>query len=128
METVEKIDEVGQRHGLLMMNVFHAGDGNLHPLMSFDAAEPGALERVEAAGKDLIEVCVAMGGFAVGRARDRLGETRVHALGVQRSGPRRPGPATEAFDPEGCLNPDKILPEGARCFDFGRPPPVGAWV
>ena len=128
VETVEKIDEVGQRHGLLMMNVFHAGDGNLHPLMSFDAAEPGALERVEAAGKDLIEVCVAMGGSLSGEHGIGLEKREFMPLVFNEADLDAQARLREAFDPEGCLNPDKILPEGARCFDFGRPPPVGVWV
>lgn len=128
VETIEKVDEVAERHGLLMMNVFHAGDGNLHPLMSFDASVPGMLERVEEAGKELIEICVAMGGALSGEHGIGLEKKDFMHLVFDESGLDAQARIREAFDPEGLLNPGKVLPEGARCFDFGKPPPAGAWV
>jgi glycolate oxidase len=66
VETMAKVYEIGARHDLTMMNVFHAGDGNLHPLMMFDATEPGMMDRVQAAADELVEVCVAAGGVLSG--------------------------------------------------------------
>ena len=128
VETVEKVDEVAERYGLLMMHVFHAGDGNLHPLMSFDASVPGMLERVEAAGKDMIEICVAMGGTLSGEHGIGLEKKDFMPLVFDETALDAQARIREAFDPGGLLNPGKVLPEGARCFDFGKPPPAGAWV
>lgn len=128
VETVEKVDEVAERYGLLMMHVFHAGDGNLHPLMSFDASVPGMLERVEAAGKDMIEICVAMGGTLSGEHGIGLEKKDFMPLVFDETALDAQARIREAFDPGGLLNPGKVLPEGSRCFDFGKPPPAGAWV
>ena len=66
VEVLAEVYRIGERHGLTMLNVFHAGDGNLHPLMAFDGSEPGMLERVKAAADELVEVCVAAGGVLSG--------------------------------------------------------------
>ena len=127
-ETVKQLYAISDRHRIPMLNVFHAGDGNLHPLMSFDASEPGVLERVEAAGNDLIKVCVAMGGSLSGEHGIGLEKRDFMPLVFDDVALDAQARVREALDPDGRLNPDKILPEGSRCFDFGRPPPVGAWV
>lgn len=128
VEAVEQVYEISKRHDIPMLNVFHAGDGNLHPLMTFDASIPGMMERVEAAGKDLIEVCVAVGGSLSGEHGIGLEKKAYMPLVFDREGLDAQARVREAFDPDDRLNPGKILPEGSRCFDFGRPPPVGAWV
>ena len=128
VEAIRKVDEIAEQHGLLMMQVFHAGDGNLHPLMSFDASEPGMLERVEAAGKDLIEFCVAVGGSLSGEHGIGLEKRDFMHLVFNEADLDAQARIREAFDPEGLLNPGKVIPEGSRCFDFGKPPPAGAWV
>ena len=128
VETIRKVDEIAEQHGLLMMQVFHAGDGNLHPLMSFDASEPGMLERVEAAGKDLIEFCVAVGGSLSGEHGIGLEKRDFMHLVFNEADLDAQARIREAFDPEGLFNPGKVIPEGSRCFDFGKPPPPGAWV
>ena len=128
VETIRKVDEIAEQHGLLMMQVFHAGDGNLHPLMSFDASEPGMLERVEAAGKDLIEFCVAVGGSLSGEHGIGLEKRDFMPLVFNEADLDAQARIREAFDPEGLFNPGKVIPEGSRCFDFGKPPPPGAWV
>ena len=128
VEAVKQVYEISDRHGIPMLNVFHAGDGNLHPLMSFDASIPGMLERVEAAGKDLIEACVAVGGSLSGEHGIGLEKREYMPLVFNETDLDAQARVQEAFDPDGRLNPDKVLPKGSRCFDFGRPPPVGAWV
>ena len=128
VETIRKVDEIAEQHGLLMMQVFHAGDGNLHPLMSFDASEPGMLERVEAAGKDLIEFCVAVGGSLSGEHGIGLEKRDFMPLVFNEADLDAQARIREAFDPEGLFNPGKVIPEGSRCFDFGKPPPPGAWI
>ncbi len=131
VETMTEVQEIADRHGLDVYNVFHAGDGNLHPLISFDASEPGLLEKVQRAGEEMVAACLRHGGALSGE----------HGIGLEKRDLMRASFSEldldaqarlkEAFDPTGVFNPAKILPEGSRCFDFGgirRPIPEGAWV
>lgn len=128
VEAVKEVYVIGERHGIPMLNVFHAGDGNLHPLMTFDASQPGVLDRVHAAGDDLIKACVAVGGSLSGEHGIGLEKRDYMPLIFDKAGLDAQARVREAFDPQGRMNPGKILPEGSRCFDFGRPPPPGAWI
>ncbi len=128
VEMMRNIYEIAERHQITMLNVFHAGDGNLHPLMSFDASEEGVIERVKAAADELLAICVALGGSLSGEhgigleKRDSMGLVfNEYDLDAQAR-------ISEAFDPDGSMNPNKVLPSGSRCFDFGRPIPEGTWV
>ncbi|HJR87478.1 MAG TPA: FAD-linked oxidase C-terminal domain-containing protein, partial [Acidimicrobiia bacterium] len=128
VETMNKVYEIGRRHDLLMMNVFHAGDGNLHPLMMFDASEPGMIERVQAAADELVEVCVAAGGalsgeHGIGREKRDLMPLMFNTADLDAQARIK-----ETFDPFGRFNPGKILPAGSRCFDQSGTLPPGAWV
>jgi glycolate oxidase len=124
---LRQVDEIAARHGLTMMNVFHAGDGNLHPLIVFDAREAGVMDRVLAAGAEIVEACVAAGGVLSGE----------HGIGIEKRDymPMIFGPddldaqarLRSAFDPDGVANPQKVLPAGARCGDLQRVP-EGAWI
>lgn len=128
VETMREVYEIGERYGLTMMNVFHAGDGNLHPLMMFDASEPGALERVHAAADELVELCVRNGGVLSGEhgiGKEKRDLMHLMFTPVDLDAQAR---IKEAFDPDGRFNPEKVLPAGSRCFDFGRPIPEGAWI
>ena len=89
-EVLVGVYAIAERHGLIVTNVFHAGDGNLHPLFSFDRTVPGTLERVLEASDEVVRLCVDAGGALVRRTRDRPGEARLHAADVQRG---RPGGA-----------------------------------
>ena len=119
--------EIAARHELRLGNVFHAGDGNLHPLILFDKREPGVMDRVLAAGKEIIEVCVAAGGMLTGEhgigleKRDYMGLVFTAADLEAQSWLRR------AFDPDEACNPWKVLPAGSRCGDLQSVPP-GAWI
>ena len=114
-----EIDALSQHHDLAVANVFHAGDGNLHPLILFDAGKDGELERAEAFGAAILEACVAAGGTVTGE----------HGVGVEKLGPMCSQFATAeleafhalkaAFDPDGLLNPGKAVPTLARCADYG---------
>ena len=110
VEAMRQVYEIGERHGITMMNVFHAGDGNLHPLMAFDASEPGRLETVKAAADELLQVCRRKGRCPVGGARDRDRETPPDAAAVHRRGPGRPSPG------QGSLRRSKEYSTRARCF------------
>ena len=128
VETMEEVYRIGDRHGLTMLNVFHAGDGNLHPLMAFDASEPGMLEKVQAAADELVELCVKMGGalsgeHGIGREKRDLMPLMFNVADLDAQ-----ARVKEAFDPTGLFNPGKVLPMGSRCFDVGGKVPEGAWV
>lgn len=128
VETMEEVYRIGERHGLVMMNVFHAGDGNLHPLMTFDAAEPGALERVHAASEELVSLSVDNGGALSGEHGIGLEKRDLMPLMFSAVDLDAQARVKEALDPDGVFNPDKVLPRGSRCFDFGRPLPEGVWI
>jgi len=123
------IYEIAERHGLLVVNVFHAGDGNLHPLLLFDGRERGALERVHAAGREIVEISLASGGVLSGE----------HGIGVEKRDfmPLQFGAADldhqnrlrRAFDPACRANPGKVLPSGHSCADIQalERVPAGVW-
>jgi glycolate oxidase len=128
VETMEEVYRIGEKHGLAMMNVFHAGDGNLHPLMTFDATEPGALERVHAASEELVALSVDNGGALSGEHGIGIEKRDLMPLMFSAVDLDAQARVKEALDPGGVFNPDKVLPRGSRCFDFGRPIPEGAWI
>ena len=112
--------ELSQKYGLRVANVFHAGDGNLHPLILYDANEPGELERAEAFGADILRLCVKVGGVLTGEhgvgveKRDLMGEMfNEDDLDQQMR-------VKCAFDPTHLLNPGKVFPQLRRCAELGR--------
>jgi glycolate oxidase len=129
VEVLEKIYRIADVHNLIAINVFHAGDGNLHPILAYDSREPGVLERVHAAGRAIITASIEAGGVLSGEhgigleKRDYMGMLfSEHDMATQDL-------IREAFDPEGLANPLKVLPSGSRCSDsFGQHVPEGAWV
>ena len=130
-ETMEEIEAIADRYELAVYNVLHAGDGNLHPLMAFDASDPVMMDKVHRAGEEMVAACLRRGGALSGE----------HGIGLEKRDMMRAdfseldldaqARLKEAFDPAGIFNPAKVLPEGSRCFDFGgarREIPDGAWV
>jgi len=130
VQVLGQIYEIADRHDLLVMNVFHAGDGNLHPLLVYDGREPGVLDRVHRAGAEIVEASLAAGGALSGE----------HGIGLEKIKfmERMFSPADldaqrrlrDVFDPDGASNPGKVLPMGASCADIQglRAMPDGAWV
>jgi glycolate oxidase len=118
VEVLSQVYAIADRYDLQMLNVFHAGDGNLHPLVAFDREVPGMLERVEAAAREMVEVSIAAGGSLSGE--HGVGMEKRDLMGLVFSPLDLDAQARlrEAFDPDGILNPKKILPEGSRCYDF----------
>ena len=114
------IGEMGRKHRLRCVNVFHAGDGNLHPLILFDANEPSELHRAEAFGADILELSVAMGGTVTGE--HGVGVEKLGSMCVQFSPAEREQMLAlkRAFDPEGLLNPGKVIPTLVRCAEGGK--------
>ena len=119
-EVLGRIGELSSQYGLQVVNVFHAGDGNLHPLIMFDANIPGELERVEELGAKILTLCVEVGGVLTGE----------HGVGVEKRD-LMPTMFTEsdmqqqqrlkcAFDPDHLLNPGKVFPELHRCAELGQ--------
>ena len=130
VEAMAEVYAIGEKYGLEMMNVFHAGDGNLHPLMVFDGSEPGMLDKVHAAANELVEMCVSKGGVLSGEHGIGKEKRDLMPLMFDEYALDAQARVKEAFDPDGVFNPEKILPKGSRCFDFGRtvPVPDGVWV
>ncbi len=114
------IAQMETKYGLRCCNVFHAGDGNLHPLILFDANDPDQLHRAEAFGADILETSVAMGGTVTGE--HGVGVEKLNSMCVQFS-PDEIGQMQAlkaAFDPHELLNPGKVLPTLHRCAEYGR--------
>ncbi|HEY1726261.1 MAG TPA: FAD-linked oxidase C-terminal domain-containing protein [Steroidobacteraceae bacterium] len=117
---LKAIEQMEQRHGLKCMNVFHAGDGNLHPLVLFDANRAGEWERADRFGADILELCVQLGGTITGE--HGVGVEKLNSMCVQFSAAERAAffAVKRAFDPPGLLNPGKGIPTLARCAEYGR--------
>ena len=119
-EILTRMTKMSEKYGLRVANVFHAGDGNLHPLILFDANQPGELDRAEAFGADILKACVELGGVLTGE----------HGVGVEKRD-LMPEMFSEtdlnqqmrvkcAWDPKGLLNPGKVFPTLHRCAELGR--------
>jgi glycolate oxidase len=117
-EVLTGVYAIAERHGLIVTNVFHAGDGNLHPLFSFDRRVPGTLERVLAASDELVRMCVEAGGALSGEHGIGLEKRDFMSLMFTPDDLSAQACVRSAFDPDGVMNPQKILPDGARCGDF----------
>jgi len=113
------IEELSGQFGLRVANVFHAGDGNMHPLILFDANQPGELERAEALGAKILELCVAVGGSITGE--HGVGREKINQMCAQFSSEEITlfHAVKHAFDPQGLLNPGKNIPTLHRCAEFG---------
>lgn len=118
-EVLERISVLSGEYGLPVVNVFHAGDGNLHPLVLYDVGQPGQLERAETLGGRILEVCVEVGGTVTGE--HGVGVEKINQMCVQFSEAelRQFHAVKAAFDPEGLLNPGKAVPTLRRCAEFG---------
>lgn len=119
-EMLSSIQDMEKRYGLRCINVFHAGDGNLHPLILFDANLPGELERAEAFGAEILELSVALGGTITGE--HGVGIEKIDQMCSQFGEAERTQffRVKEAFDPPGLLNPGKAIPSLHRCAEYGR--------
>ena len=117
---LEEIERMEEHYQLRCMNVFHAGDGNLHPVILFDAGEPGSWERAERFGAQILELCVELGGTITGE--HGVGIEKINSMCVQFSPAERAAffAVKEAFDPAALLNPGKLIPTLARCAEYGR--------
>jgi len=117
---LKAIETMEQTHRLRCMNVFHAGDGNLHPLILFDANAPGEWERADLFGAEILELCVKLGGTITGE--HGVGIEKINSMCVQFSPRERAAffAVKKAFDPLGLLNPGKAIPTLNRCAEYGK--------
>ena len=117
VEVLIGVYEIAARHELIVTNVFHAGDGNLHPLLSFDRSVPGTLERVLRASEEIVRLCVEAGGALSGEHGIGLEKRDFMPLVFSAEDLSAQACVRSAFDAEGRMNPQKVLPDGARCGD-----------
>jgi glycolate oxidase len=127
VDVLRRVYEIAAEQRLTMMNVFHAGDGNLHPLIVFDAREPGIWERVHEAGDEILRTCVAAGGVLSGEHGIGLEKRDAMPMIFTPDDLDLQARLRDAFDPAGLANPDKVLPRGSRCGEVRRAP-EGTWV
>ncbi len=128
-----QIQAIAARYGVVVANVFHAGDGNLHPMICYDERVPGEFERALEANEEILHACIALGGTVTGE----------HGVGMDKAEklPLLFGPedlevmraVRRVFDPRGLMNPGKVLPSGEHACapvgaGAGRPVPAGMWV
>jgi glycolate oxidase len=119
-EVLKRMRELSAHYGLRVANVFHAGDGNLHPLILYDANNPGELEKAEELGADILRLCVEVGGVLTGE--HGVGVEKRDLMGVMFSEAdlQQQERVKCAFDPEALLNPGKMFPRLHRCAELGR--------
>jgi glycolate oxidase subunit GlcD len=122
VETLREIQAIGERHGITMSNVFHAGDGNLHPNISFDGRDAEERARVEQAGHEILALCVRMGGSITGEhgvGAEKLDHVPLMFTDDDLEVMAR---ARAAFDPHGLSNPGKVLPARSACAETSKWP------
>ncbi len=117
---LKAINEMELKYELRCMNVFHAGDGNLHPLILFDSNDAAEWQRAELFGADILELCVELGGTVTGE--HGVGIEKINSMCVQFSEAEREAffAVKRAFDPAGLLNPGKVIPTLVRCAEYGK--------
>ena len=118
-EMLTAISAMESKYGLGCANVFHAGDGNLHPLIMFDANVPGELEKAEQFGAEILELSVSLGGSITGE--HGIGAEKINQMCIQYSSDELESfrAIKRAFDPAGLLNPGKAIPTLHRCAEYG---------
>ncbi len=118
-DVMDEVVEIARRHDIIVLNVFHAGDGNLHPLLVFDRRERGVSERVHQAGREIIEASIRAGGVLSGEHGIGLEKRDYMGLLFSPNDLAHQSIARHVFDPEGRCNPMKVLPGGSRCREVG---------
>jgi glycolate oxidase len=116
---LKRTEELSAKYALRCANVFHAGDGNMHPLILYDANVPGELERTEQFAADILELCIEVGGTITGE--HGVGIEKINQMCVQFRSPElmQFHAVKAAFDPPGLLNPGKMVPTLHRCAEYG---------
>jgi glycolate oxidase len=119
-EVLARMREMSNRYGLRVANVFHAGDGNLHPLILYDANKPGELEQAEDFGAEILRLCVEVGGVLTGEHGVGVEKRDLMPVMFSESDLNQQQRLKCAFDAKGLLNPGKVFPQLHRCAELGR--------
>jgi len=119
-EVLARIRGLSDGYGLAVANVLHAGDGNLHPLILYDANKPGEIERAEAFGADILRLCVEVGGVLTGEHGVGVEKRDLMSTVFDESDLAHQQRLKCAFDPDGLLNPGKVFPQLHSCAELGR--------
>jgi len=131
-QTLRQIGEIGKKYGFEIGNIFHAGDGNLHPIILFDARDKEQFRRAAAAADEVVKLCVEMGGSITGEHGVGMEKDRLMPLLFSEADLELMRRVRDAFNPAGLLNPGKIFPAGKGCGEIRtRPlaePGKGAWI
>jgi glycolate oxidase len=117
---LHRMREMSAHYGLRVANVFHAGDGNLHPLILYDANQPGELERAEELGADILKLCVEVGGVLTGEHGVGVEKRDLMPVMFNEDDLNQQQRVKCAFDPSQILNPGKVFPQLHRCAELGR--------
>jgi glycolate oxidase len=127
-EALTKAHEIAGGHGLRVATVCHAGDGNIHPLLLFTTKDADEVARCSKAGREILEMCVAMGGSLTGE--HGIGGEKRELLGLQYDAPTIAlfSRVREAFDPHGIMNPGKLFPTGTGGLPLGEKPARAGWL
>ncbi len=131
-EIMREMQAIQARYGLVLANVFHAGDGNLHPMICYDERKPGELERAQQVNEELLRACLALGGTVTGEHGVGLDKAKNLPHQFAESDLNFMARLRRVFDPDGIMNPDKLLPAHPACGEGFRPArpeiPRGAWI
>jgi len=114
-EVLDEIYRIGERHDLIVANVFHAGDGNLHPNISFDGRDPDQVRRVEAASKEIMQLCVNAGGSITGEHGVGMDKIESMRLIFSENDMDRMIAVRHVFNAMGLCNPGKVIPTFKTC-------------
>jgi glycolate oxidase len=119
--TLKAIGEIGDKYGLTISNIFHAGDGNMHPIILFDARKPGDLEKAQNAGEEILSYCISVGGSITGEHGVGMEKMELMSHLFSSDTLDMIGRFKSLFDPECRLNPGKVLPTGRGCMEIRQP-------
>ena len=120
--TLKEIGKISAKYGLTISNIFHAGDGNMHPIILFDARKPGELEKARHAGEDILSYCISVGGSITGEHGVGMEKMELMSKLFTSDTLDMIGRFKTLFDPTCLLNPDKVLPTGRGCMEIRQKP------
>jgi glycolate oxidase len=123
-DTLKHIYGVSKKYGLEISNIFHAGDGNMHPIILFDPRKPGDLEKTKKAGEEILKYCIEAGGAITGEHGVGMEKNELMPLMFSKDSLAMMEKLIEVFNPDRRLNPGKLLPTGKGCMEI-RPIPAG---
>jgi glycolate oxidase len=121
-QTLKAIGEISKKYDLVISNIFHAGDGNLHPIILFDARKEGELRRAQLCGEEILDYCISVGGSITGEHGVGMEKMELMAHQFSDDSLELIRSFKALFDPQCRLNPGKVLPTGKGCLEIRQPP------